>query len=335
MSVPNKRLVAPLGAKKDKNFSGYDVEGGINGRSYEMVDDGLNAASDLEILDLAMRNLSTGPITKWSWWNGLGLFFAEMIGALIYVFLHLSAAYVFPGVMGSNHIVKAFVIATAVFFVKVSIGRWTSSTLDPVRTIFSTLTWIFSRGSAIKLGSTWLEILKAPFFIIAQWLGALVAVTFFGLWTDAGIKTSDCALASPTPAICYVYPTRDPSVSGSSLYWMEFWGSLLIFGSFILGERIFAWKYSGGGIVFSALFFATGHFIVHLLWGGLTGGSFNFWFWSTSSWFSNIEDDYAIAYVWPCMVAAIVASLIDVLVYYLYDNVLKKEATKESRTKDT
>lgn len=323
MSTKKKNLVGVLRA-------GANVGAGINrnpecevgpaAADFSVDDDNEEREDEMNNIKIYMRNHTSSYFVRWSWFVGLGVFMVELLGMFIYMLFHLSANYVFPGAVGTER--RALIIGAAVFLVKITAGRWTSSHLDPIRSIASTLSFILTRGRKLGGSATWMELIKLPIFIIAQWIGVLLALAFFGLWTGTEIKTDDCSLLIPTPAVCDVYPIRDVFVSISSLDWIEVLGALMIYGSFIWGERFFAWHYPG--ILFSALFYGAGHYLVHLLWSTATGGSFNFWYWSMTGWFSNIDDPDRASYVWPLMVGVFIVMIIDVVVFYIVERIARR-----------
>ena len=322
---------AKLVGKRTKGSGGLQqqqrIGAGIGKKEFEsgapdfsIDDDNEERKDEMETVKIYMRNHSSSYFMRWNWYVGIGMFLVEMLGMAFYMFFHLSANYVFPDGVGTER--RSLIIAAAVFMVKITAGRWTSSHLDPIRSIGSTISFIFTRKSRIQTGGVWMELLKLPIFIIAQWIGVMLALTFLGLWTDTDIKTSDCSVPLITPAVCGVYPIRDVGVTISSLSWMEALGSLIIYGFFVWGERFFAWHYPG--ILFSALFYGGGHYLVHMLFSTASGGSFNFWYWSMTAWFSNIDDPNRVSYVWPLMVGVFIVTLIDIVVFYIVERLSKR-----------
>ena len=285
------------------------------GPDFTVDDDNEEREEEMSKIKIYMRNHSASYFVRWDWFIGVGLFVVCFLGTFLFALMQLSANYVFPGAVGAER--RALLIAAAAFLVKITAGRWTSAHLDPVRSIMSCVTFILTRGRKIGGNAVWMELIKLPIFIIAQWLGWMMALAFLGLWTGTDIKTLDCSVPLPTPAVCDVYPVRDVFVIVASADWMEGLGALLIYGTFVWGERFFGWHYPG--ILFSALFYGAGHYITHLLWSTATGGSFNFWYWAMTGWFSNIVDPDRAIYIWPAMLAIFIVGIIDILVYYLVD----------------
>lgn len=318
------------GKNASNNNNGKDsyIGAGINKRECQTDPpdfsiEGEEYRDEMENIVLWTRNHSVSYLVKWSWFVWAGMFFVEMLGTCFFMFFQLSANFVFPDGVGTER--RSLIIGAAAFLVKITAGRWTSAHLDPIRSIGTTLSFIFTRGRRTNTGGVWMELLKLPLFIIAQWIGVMLAQTFLGLWTDTDIMTSDCSLALITPAVCNVYPIRDVGVTVHSLRWMEALGAMIIYGMFVWGERFFAWRYPG--ILFSALFYGGGHYIVHMLFSTASGGSFNFWYWAQTAWFSNIDDPNNASYVWPSIVGIFIVVIIDIVVYYIID-VLGKRNNK-------
>ena len=289
-------------------------------------DDNEEREDEMEKVKIYMRNHSSSYLMRWSWFVGIGMFLVEMLGMFMYGFFHLSANYVFPDAVGTER--RSLIIAAAVVMVKITVGRWSSAHLDPIRSIGSTVSFILTRGRRVNSGGVWMELLKLPIFIIAQWIGFMMALTFLGLWTGTDIKTSDCTIPLVTPAVCAVYPIRDVGVTVASLHWMEALGSLLIYGTFVWGERFFAWHYPG--ILVSALFYGGGHYLTHMLFSTASGGSFNFWFWSMTGWFSNIDDPNNAGYIWPLIVGVFIVVFFDVVIFYIVERLAKKSSDADT-----
>lgn len=268
--------------------------------------------SNVELL-ICIRNHTPDMIINWRWFMGIGYFLNEMLGTLLFAFLQLVASYYFGGVSGTNVFVRSMIIFVAAAATKLIFGRWTTTYLDPIRSFFGALTFIMTRGEKIAKGRTWLELFKVPLFWIAQFLAWLVALTLLGLVTDTDIKTSDCSIPLITPAVCDVYPVA--TVTTSALAWQEGMGAIIIYGFIVFGERFFYWRYPG--IIESSIIFGLGHAVVHLLWSYSSGGSFNFWYWAATSWFSNINDSNGVYYIWPALLGTFLVSVLDVVVYYI------------------
>jgi hypothetical protein len=318
-----KNLVARkgIGNKRIEGGMNRNPECGDTAPDLSVDDDNEEREEEMERVKIYMRNHSSSYFVRWSWFVGIGMFLVEMLGMMIFGIFHLSANYVFPGAVGAER--RALIIGAAAFLVKITAGRWTSSHLDPIRSIASTVSFIFTRGRRLGGGAVWMELIKLPIFVIAQWIGFLLALTALGLWTGTDIKTSDCTVPIPTPAVCDVYPVRDVFVTLASLDWLEVFGAMMIYGTFVWGERFFAWHYPG--ILFSALFFGAGHYLVHLLWSTATGGSFSFWYWSMTGWFSNIDDPDRASYVWPLMVGVFIVMLVDIVIFYVVERIAKRQ----------
>jgi len=318
-----------IGARGGGKKAQYKVEGSLGRRDcgpdappdMSTDDEDYEGVDAMDSVKLWMRNHSAGYLVRWSWWVGLGLFLMELLGTFVFFSLFFGANYVYPGGAGGNPISRSLLIAAAVLFVKMTFGRYTGMHLDPIRSIASTITFLLTRNR-MNGGGTWMELLKLPIYIIAQWLAVMIALAVFGGgWTDTTIKTSDC-LEIPTPAVCDIYPVRDVFVSVKSLDWMEAIGAMVIYGSFVFGERYFGWGFPG--ILGNAFFYSAGHFLIHLWWSTASGGSFNFWFWSMTAWFSNIDDPDRVSYVWPLILGVAIVMILDIVVFYVVERVIKK-----------
>lgn len=267
-------------------------------------------------IKMCIRNHTASLIMDWTWYMGLAYFFCEMLGTAMGLFAHMNAVYWFGGSSSINAIVRAFIIGASTSFVKYFFGRVTTMHLDPIRSIAGTVTFIVTRGRKMGDGRIWVELVKLPFFVIAQFLGVLVVLALLGATTDTEIKTLDCALVVPTPAVCAIYPVKGVGVSTAALAWQEALGAMGIYGSLVIAERFFCWKYPG--TIESAIFYGLGTFMVHAWWGVSSGNSFNFWYWSMTGWFSNIDDDDKGTRVWPLILGVAVVALFDIAVYYLW-----------------
>ena len=268
------------------------------------------------------RNLSGKLFINW-WYHyfmyGFGIILMEIIGTTIFLFALMNAKYWFPG-PGDNAITAAWVVAGAAFFVKLFFGRWTSTPLDMWRTIANTLTFILTRGSDMGFWELWLEPFKCIIFLVCQWLSAMIAIALLGASTDTQIKTSsalDCGNV-PTPAACVIYPGDNLGVGATtvSLGWQETLGSMILYGAYVAGERYFGYS-KKAHILGNALLFAAAHFIVYAQWGYTAGGSFNFWFATTTSWFSGLTDNLAL-FIWPDILGIGLVAITEIVFYYIY-----------------
>lgn len=275
---------------------------------------------------LWMRNHTPAPIVNWRW-EPLFCFFIELVMTAFFALVHFSSNYLFPGASVGNPSTRGALIGIAAAVTHATGGRFTTMYLDPVNSAVGGFSYILTRDK-IASGGTWQELIKIPFFWIPQWLGWMLGAAFLGLWTGTAIKTSDCSLEPILPAICDVYPVRDVFVTTSSLNWMEaIAGGLVIYGFKVCGERAFGW--TSPGIYMSATLTGVGHYMAHTLWGAAAGGSFNFWYWAISAWFSGLSID-AISFIWPRIVAVCIIGVIDVVVYYVVMRFLKPSALSEA-----
>jgi len=170
----------------------------------------------------------------------------------------------------------------------------------------------------------WLEPLKLLVILACQFVSALIAIALLGASTDTQIKTSgvlDC-LNTPTPAACVIYPELGLGATQTSLGWQEALGAMIIYGTYVAGERYFGFA-EKAEILGSALLFAVGHFIVYVQWQTPSGGSFNFWFWSISSWFSGKTDNAGL-YIWPAILGIALVALTEIVFYYVYMYYLRR-----------
>jgi hypothetical protein len=273
-------------------------------------------SEEVDQLTVRYRNHTTPWLVQWSWLYGLLMFIGEIGGMFIVMYTHLNANLWLPGNAGGNQTTRAVMIGAAYFLAKATIGRYTGATLDPIRSIKQTVVFLLTRGKSMGKGKIWVEILKLPIFIIAQFLGAVLALVFFGLTADTDIKTSDCLLAFPTPGVCIAYPVRDVSTTFVSMIWMEAMASLLINGMFSIGETLIRWRYPD--IALSAIIYASGVTISHGVFSTASGGSFSFWYWAMTAWFSNISDSENAARVWPATVSCAIVGIIEIAVHYAY-----------------
>jgi hypothetical protein len=275
--------------------------------------------------ELYVRNHTTKKLLNWTLWEGLKYFFWTMGAAFIFYFFKTSIIIASP-ISGESTLLKSVCIAAAAFAVKAGMGDTVGAHLDPFRSIYSCLTWIITRGKKLAKAKTWAELLKIPVFVIAEFLGGICALVLLGLWTDSSIKTDCNDPPDPIPAVCSVYPVRNPAVSEVSLRWIEFLAAVVVYGSFIFGERRFGWN--GWWRFANALTFAVGVFIVEAVWASASGGSFGFWYWSLTTWFAGIESSDDANYIWPGILGGIFVMVIDVLTIYAYKMLVEKRKSK-------
>lgn len=228
----------------------------------------------------------------------------------------------------TNALIRALATGTAVFLVKVSFGIFTGAHLDPVSTVMTCLTFILTRGaSGMAKAATWLELIKIPYFILAQFLGGLLGLALMAVSQDSP-TFADCTVpVIPMPAICNAVPSVSPSLPNSVLATREMISAVVIYGFFVYGERVFGRKLPG--VLFSGVYYATGVTLMMLIFGEFSGGSFGFWYWALTRWLSNTSDSHDAYWVWPWIVGLIIVAVVDVIFYYAsryFSRTKKKEA---------
>lgn len=299
---------AKIGAGMNAGIS-YETDGG---------DCDLNncdrPAIENEVLKLYWRNMTVPLISEWSFFSGVGFALLVIVENTIFGFLCLYAAYMFGGISGTNIFTRACIVFGACLFVKSAIGRWTSATLDPIHTIAITVSFILTRGKNMSKGQYWYEIFKALLFIVMQWLGWMIALALLGVVTDTAIKTDDCTVL-PTPAVCSVYPIRSPGITRTNAAWVSGLASMMIYGSYVWGERYLGWRFPGN--LESGIYYAGSYWTWIMLGTVATGGAFNFWFGTMTLWFSGISDPDSDILFWPQMIGVFIVAFFDIISFYI------------------
>ena len=272
------------------------------------------------------RNFSNKLLINWDIVTALGFILAEITGTTCFLFAQETARYWFGG--AGNAFVAAWIVANAVFFVKLFFGKWTSTPLDLWRSIANTFTFILTRGTDMGFWELWLELFKLVIIVICQWLASLISISLMGASTGTIIKTSSAAecLDVPTPAACVIYPVLSGTSTTTSLGWQEALGAIIIYGAYVAGERFFGFV-KLRDIFGNALVYAAGHFFVYLMWGFPSGGSFNFWYITSTAWFSGLTENIAL-YIWPAVTFTMVVAAVEVVVFYTYVYWLRREEMK-------
>ena len=254
----------------------------------------------------------------WTIWSGLAYFTFVMISTGLYAVGRDVAYAQFPDSTNFGHVfIRSFAVAGIVYFITLAFARWTGARLNPYISISTTFNFLlFGRDSDDhKRASVWYELLKLALFILAQFLGFLIGSALLALFFDTGAATSDCGVTFI--AACDALPIVNGSVSAA--VWREFFAGILICMAFVLGETLHGDNRKK--IPYNlALLVALAYFLVHIVFGPVSGGSFNVFSWLVLAIYTN---DYtnATVYTWSLFLGCLIVFLCQALHYWASNKV--------------
>lgn len=272
-----------------------------------------------------IRNMTSDLITDWEpWWVGIGYFINAIFTTGLMIFFQALAYIIFPGSMAVNNIVRSIIIGGTVYFLKSTLGRWSTAYVDPFRSMAATATFIFSKDDRIGKPNIWWELLKLLILIVGQFAGSIIAMAFINVVLGGPATTRDCIL---NPAIvCGAYPILDNSeITTSTAHWLEAIGAMLIYGTYIFTEREFGFKWISSTDHASRAV-AVAHALVHAAFGSLSGGSFNFWYFLSTGIFSNNFSNASV-YTWPALVGILIVLVFDIIIFYIRRRYIKSNTS--------
>ncbi len=231
----------------------------------------------------------------WTIWVALFYMTSVMISTGLYAVGRDVAYAQFPDSTNFGHVfIRSFAVAGMVYFVTLAFARWTGARLNPYISITTTFNFIlFGRNSDLhKRASVWYEFLKLALILLSQFVGFLIGSSLLALFFDTGAATSDCGVEFV--AACDALPVINGSERAA--IWREFFAGLLICLAFVLGETLHGDNRKKLPYNLAQLI-ALAYFLVHIVFGPVSGGSFNLFSWLVLAMYTN---DYsnATVYTW-------------------------------------
>lgn len=288
--------------------------------------------SDLSCLNLAVRNHSDHWLSQWHWVDALLLITAQLWGTGFIVFFELWSRWLWPinpwwgeGYCFDATFYRFGIRYITLLIVMTTTGRLTGYWSAPHENIATALTFILTRGKCISNPSTWVELVKIIPFALSDFIATMVSFAIFAAVTGGAVMPvceieSGGKRAEFSPGespICYSRAFPMGTYDGEASYAMIiFFTAMMMYAVRVVGERVIGWHYPNH--LLSSMLYAAVGALVGAVWGDLTGGFYNYWFFVVSYIFTGTRYEYDHYFFWVPVLAVLCFMIFDVIIVRIF-----------------